>query len=267
MENGVLRFDEDVVETSHHRPVVVDFWAPWCGPCRALGPTLDKLAAETDAWSLVKVNTDQYPDVSQRYGIRGIPAVKLFHEGRVLAEFTGALPEAAVRQWLGDHLPSPARALVAQAQPLLDAGLMDDARPLLENALVLDAYLPEARYLLAQTLAFRDLPRALDLVRGATPAGAQYGQIYDALRTLSDVAARRDALPDGPGLAPTRRALDALDAEHFDAAADALLDALQADRYYADDLPRQLGVALFTLLGPGHDVTRSRRRRFSMLLY
>ena len=136
MAYEVTNFQEDVIEASAKAPVLVDFWAPWCGPCRVLGPTLERLAEDANGkWTLVKVNTDQNPDVSNQYGIRGIPAVKLFVDGDVVEEFTGALPEYAVKQWLEKALPSESKKLVDKAEREIAAGNREDARRLLETSL------------------------------------------------------------------------------------------------------------------------------------
>ncbi|RMF65478.1 MAG: thioredoxin [Bacteroidetes bacterium] len=106
-DHEVRDFEADVIEASRTRPVLVDFWAPWCGPCRMLGPTLEQLAAESDgAWTLVKVNTDIHPDLAARYEVRGIPTVKLFIDGEPVDGFLGALPAFAVKRWLKKALPS-----------------------------------------------------------------------------------------------------------------------------------------------------------------
>lgn len=107
VEKDSIDFEKDVIDASEENPVVVDFWAAWCGPCRALSPTLEKLAEEAgEDWTLLKVNTDRQPELAARFNIRGIPTVKLFSKGDVLSSFVGALPEDHIRRWLGDHLPA-----------------------------------------------------------------------------------------------------------------------------------------------------------------
>lgn len=266
----VTNFQKEVLEQSYTRPVLVDFWAPWCGPCRVLGPTLEKLARENgEAWRLAKVNTDEHPDLSIEYGIRGIPAVKLFVEGQVVNEFTGALPEYAVRQWLDEALPSEAKKHLAQAQAALETNRPDLAEPLLRGVLAEEPDNATARILLAQLLAFRAPDEAAALIQGAT---AEPGliQIQEAIQTVArllDLKGHPNDLPDEAGKALYLDALTALARRDFDTALANLIDVLQKNRYYDDDGARKAGIALFTLLGPDHPVTRKYRRTFDMWLY
>src|SRR5690625_7377564 len=161
---------------------MVDFWAPWCGPCRALGPVLEKLATEEDVgWSLVKVNTDQHPEISQRFGIRGIPAVKMFVGGEVVDEFTGALPEYAVRQWLEKAIPSEATRKVDEAARMIDSGDESAAGALLEGLLKEAVADPQAKVLLARVLAFEDPDRAASLDRKSTRLNSSHVAISYAV--------------------------------------------------------------------------------------
>ena len=101
-----IDFQSDVIEASKTTPVLVDFWASWCGPCLMLSPTLEKLAKEAgDSWNLIKVNTEAQPDLAVKYGIRGIPNVKLFVDGELAGEFIGALPEEEIKRWLELNIP------------------------------------------------------------------------------------------------------------------------------------------------------------------
>lgn len=262
---ATLDFAHDVIEASHERPVLVDFWAAWCGPCRVLGPVLDRLADETDRWTLVKVDTDAHPDISAQFGIRGIPAVKLFVDGQVAAEFTGALPEPAVRQWLDEHLPTAAKKILGEAGSLLAAGNADAARPLFEAVLAEE---PEglnadvARFHLARLLVFDDPGRAVDLARNLGQPEAE------GVRTLAEILQRDPAdLPEAPVRDRYAAALRALQDGDVDTALGGFIDVVQRDRSYEDDGARKACVALFQTLGEADPVVKKHRPIFNMSLY
>ncbi len=271
MEANVANFQDDVIEASRSVPVLVDFWAPWCGPCRVLGPTLDRLAAASEGkWHLVKINTDEHPDISSRYGIRGIPAVKLFVDGEVIDEFTGALPEHAVRQWLEKALPSENKKRLDRAELEIQAGNEEAAEALLNEILEEEPGNPKARVLLAQILAFRDPAAAAGLVEGSAFAGPGFVQVGEAVKTVARLFELSDdasSLAEGSGREAYRAALAALRERRFEKALERFIEVIQVDRYYDDDGARKACVAIFTLLGNDHPAVRKYRRTFDMALY
>ena len=238
-------FQTDVVERSRETPVVVDFWAEWCGPCRALGPMLERLAGEADGqWVLAKVDVDANQMLAARFRIQGIPAVKAFKDGQEVAEFVGALPEPQVRQWLGQLGPSPADLAVKNAVRAEGTGDVATARAEFARAIDFDPGHAEARAGLARTeLALRAGDADEDSL---------------AKRLASDPSDVDAAV----GLADLRAAQDRLD-EAFDLLVDAvrntsgderdrarkhllnLLDLVPADDPRAMAARRSLSLALF----------------------
>jgi putative thioredoxin len=247
---GESSFVAEVVERSRELPVVVDFWAEWCGPCRQLGPALEKaIDARAGKVELAKVDVDSNQSLAASFGVQGIPAVKAFRDGQVVAEFTGAIPPAQIEAFLDGLVPSPAEALVA-------AG--DEAS--LREALAIDPSHAGAATGLARILLARgetdDAVALLDSLNGDFLAAG--------LLARTRLAADNGAAGGDSALGP---AFAAWDEGNHAAALESLQQALTAESDpERRDLIRQVMVGIFTELGADHELAREHRRRLAAAL-
>jgi len=284
---GDASFEAEVLARSRTVPVVVDFWAPWCGPCRTLGPILERLAAEhAGAFVLAKVNTDEAPAVAQGLEIRSIPTVIAFRDGRAVSEFVGAQPEAAVRRFLAPLLPSEADRLVREAQDLASRGHANAAEERLRSALEQEPRHAGAGLALARLLGERDaVDEALAVLERVVPGGrdeAELDRLAAELRTRAaaggaadpgagsgEEAALRARLEASPGDLAARLALGRLlaAARRYEPALEAFLAAVRQDPKYEDEAARKAMVDLFSVLGGDHALTQEYRSRLAQALF
>ncbi|MBX3744553.1 MAG: thioredoxin [Verrucomicrobiae bacterium] len=264
MNEAPLDFDRDVLHRSRSIPVVVDFWAPWCGPCKMLGPVIERLASEADGrWALVKVDTDAQPGLAEAYRIASLPTVKLFRDGAVVDEFSGFLPEAGIRRWLDRHLPSPATLELEKAAELIDDGDLAGARVLIEQSLAADPARAAAKLLLAEILLATDPQRALALL-AEIPVEADEASHAQALRLLIEGTLRLDqGLPDHDARPRLEQALQAVRQRDWETALPAFTDVLERAPTYAEGLAADAGKAIFRYLGIRHPTAEKHYRRFS----
>jgi putative thioredoxin len=272
------QFPGAVLDRSAKLPVVVDFWAPWCGPCRTLGPVLERLAHEhAGAFVLAKVNVDEAPEVAKAFGIRSIPAVKAFRDGRVVAEFIGAQPEAAVRRFLESVLPSDADRLAAEADAFASRGHENAAEERYLGALEKDARNARALIGLAELLAGRgETERALELlerVPGGTEIAKRAERLAAALRTRASGAADLGALRARALASPADLAVrlelgkGLCSAGRYEEALGELLAVVQRDPRFAEDAARKTMLDIFALLGPDDPLTQKFRSELARALF
>ncbi|MEM1137257.1 MAG: tetratricopeptide repeat protein, partial [Bacteroidota bacterium] len=248
----------------------VDFWAPWCGPCQVLGPVIEKLADESEGkWRLVKVNVDEHQELSSQYHVRGIPAVKLFLDGEVKDEFSGALPEQQIQQWLNKNIPNEIDIELKEIAELIeqDNSLSTEVR--LHKILEKEAGHPLASYYLAKLLIFKNPAEAQNYIVNAEKSPELINEAL-SLKDLIGIISlnnKENELEDAPVKGIFLQGIEALTSQSFEAALEKFIDVIVKNKSYHDEAARKACVAIFQFLGEENDITKKYRRRFNMALY
>ena len=275
---GAASFEVDVIAASHGRPVLVDFWAQWCGPCKSVAPVLDSLADEFDGELIVaKVDTDVEQELAQAYGIRSLPTMLLFRNGKPVEQIVGAQPAPAIRRVIERFLPRPGAELVDAGSALLNAGELQAAERNFREALAEDANNYAVHPLLAEVLIRQGDYRAAEQLLAALPINVATDAKFERVNAQLSLATQlapgvdRAALegrlsdPDDVDARFQLSVLQAVDGE-FEAALDALLDLIVVQRDWNKGAIHKLILDIFKVMGNDDPRVRAFRARLARTL-
>lgn len=263
---ATINFKEKVLDRSFEIPVVVDFWAAWCNPCRVLGPVITEMSEEANgAWELVKVDTEANQEIAKEYNIYSIPNVKMFYQGEAIAEFSGALPKHQINSWLNEHLPNPAK------DNLHDLLKKVRSAPSTENLLTLETFTKNNPAIFEAELYhnwFRAVrhPEAINQWAAQQSSNPSYqGELQD-VKALAELALTQAEGSEG-FVDAYKKGVNALKELNIEEGMSQLVKTVMFNKGFHNELPRRAMISLFHLMGEGHALTKKYRPHFSMALY
>ena len=263
-----FNFKSEVLDNSYQHPVVIDFWAPWCGPCRFIGPILDDLAKQAnDSWKLVKINTDDHPEIASQYDVRGIPAVKMIYKGEVKAEFVGALPKHQVEKWLSNNLPDNRKEILdVIVERFKNPDELASALTELETFVQQNPQFTPALLTLAEKKVWTQPQQSVALLKDI----GEFDKEHEKAEDIRNIAAFIQFIEsENPSTSEHHiiTAKQAILEDNLELALSELIESVSKDKNFCKGLARKSVIAIFRLLGFDHPLSRKYRHQFDMILY
>ncbi len=263
-------FEYEVIAYSNQVPVIVDFWAEWCHPCKSLTPVLEKIANEGQgAFRLAKINVDENPNLALRFSVRSIPNVKAFRDGQVVSEFLGLQPEPRVKEFIRNLTPSQIDLLLEKGQSLLESMDWDEAGNSFQQFLAKSPNHPAGLLGLLKACLMEGKFSQARQMFDEFPPSPEYARL-EMLRPLFSALWEEKSNPaftDDPLNATYHNALRLMLRGNLAGAMDGVIDILRQDKHYHNDEARKMLLGLFEILGDKHPLTQQYRRELAMVLF